>query len=252
MKVVAMWSGGKDSYLAFQETISKGIEVSTLFNYVFKNDKSLLNKILSLFNYMNRSIRRSIPHEIAPEIITLQAQAMEMPLIQWETTLETFEDKLKTMIRKLKSTAIEGVIWGVEEGNEIEAHRDQLQKICDELGIKLIMPLCGKSEEQILKYFTEKGFEAIIVVVDPNLLSEEWLGHKIDHNFLREIRRLSRERSIPSGSIEYHTLVTDAPLFKKRLHIQKSRKTSKNGYSVLEISKVELIEKTEVCKSFKS
>lgn len=268
MNVVAMWSGGKDSYLAYHETISKGFEVLSLFNYVFKNVEiptphkvlSLFNymfknvgrttpyKILSLLNFANKNVAGNISHEIAPEIIAIQAQAMEMPLFQWEVTWRTFEDQFKAMIRKLEPAVVEGVVWGVEEGGEVDIHKDRLHQVCDELGIKLILPLRGISEEQILANFTEKGFEAIIIVVDSNLLSEEWLGRKVDHNFLIEIRRLNRERGIPSGSIEYHTLVTDAPLMKKRLRVQKSRKVSKNDYSVLDISRVELVEKTEICK----
>ena len=117
-------------------------------------------------------------------------------------------------------------------------------KFVDELGIKLIMPLRGKSEEQILSNFVEKGFEAIIVVVGTNLLGEEWFGVRIDRDFIHEISRLSRERGVTSRSIEYHSLVTDAPLLKKRLKVLESRKVSKNGYSVLDISKVELINRT--------
>jgi diphthine-ammonia ligase len=268
MNVVAMWSGGKDSYLAYHETISKGFKVLSLFNYVFKNvERPTPYKVLSLFNYVFKNVGRTTPsrvlsllnfanknvagnisHEIAPEIIAIQAQAMEMPLVQWTVTLETFEDQFKAMIRTLEPTVIEGVVWGVEEGGEVDVHRDRLHKVCDELGIKLILPLHGISEEQILAYFMEKGFEAIIIVIDSNLLSEEWLGRKVDHKFLREIRRLSLERGIPSGNIEYHTLVTDAPLLKRRLKVLKSRKVSKNGYSVLEISKVELVEKTDTFK----
>jgi diphthine-ammonia ligase len=252
MKVVVMWSGGKDSYLACHEMISKGFEVSILFNYVFKNVGSLIPyKVLSLLaraNFATKNVAGNINHEIAPEIIAIQAQAMEIPLVQWKVTWGTFEDQFKTMVRKLEPAVGEGVVFGVTKGEEVDIHKDRLHQICDELGIKLIMPLRGRSDEQILAYFLEKDLEAIIIVVDSNLLSEEWLGRKVDHTFLHEIRRLSRERGIPIGNIEYHTLVTDAPLLKKRLKVLKSRKVSKSGYSVLDISKVELIEKTEICK----
>ena len=260
MKVVMMWSGGKDSYLAYQEIVSKGSEVLGLLNYTFENTDrkppsrvlGLLNhafknliraarcKILDPFNHTNRRAAGNIPHEISPEIIALQAQAMETPIVQWEVTPRTFEDQLKTVISKLEPSRIEGIVWGVEEGEEVDSHKDLLHQVCDELGIKLIMPLRGRSEEQVLTYFMERGCEAIITVVDSSFFSDEWLGHKVDDKFLNELLRLSRERDVPSGCIEYHTLVTDAPLLKKRLNVLQSKKVSKNGYSVLEISQIEL------------
>jgi diphthine-ammonia ligase len=257
-----MWSGGKDSYLAYQEVVSKGYEVIGLLNYRFKNAErkppsrvlGLLNQALKAvrrathrqpFNHANGSAAGNIPHEISPEIIALQAQAMEIPIVQWEVTPGTFECQLKTVIRKLEPSRIEGIVWGVEEGEEVDSHKDLLRQVCDELSIKLIMPLRGMSEEQILAYFMEKGCEAIITVVDSDFFGDEWLGRKLDNDFLRELRRLSRERDIPSGCIEYHTLVTDAPSLKKRLNVLQSKKVSKNRYSVLDIYKTELIEKTK-------
>jgi len=265
VKVVVMWSGGKDSYLAYQEVVSKGFEVLGLLNYTFKNadkkptsrilgrlnhafknlSKATRRKILNPFNHTNGSAAGNIPHEINPEIIALQAQAMEIPIVQWEVTPRTFEDQLKTVIRKLEPSLIEGIVWGVEEGEEVDSHKDLLRQLCDEVSIKLVMPLRGMSEEQILTYFMEKGCEAIITVVDSNFFGDEWLGRKIDNTFLRELRRLSLERGIPSGCIEYHTLVIDAPLLKKRLNVLQSKKVSKNGYSVLDISQIELAGKKQ-------
>ena len=263
MKVVVMWSGGKDSYLALQDTVSKGYEVHSLLNYTFKNaDSKTPSKILSRLDYAFKSLSGAahgkvsdavsptgraagtIPHEISPETIVLQAQAIEMPLVQWEVTPRTFEDQLKAVIRKMEPSHVEGIVWGIEEGEEVDSHRDLLRQVADELGIELIMPLRGLSEEQILEFFMKEGCEAVITVVDSKFFGDEWLGRKVDNDFLCELRKLSRERGVPSGCIEYHTLVTDAPLLKKRLNVIQSRKVSKNGYSVLEVSKVELIEKT--------
>lgn len=259
-----MWSGGKDSYLACQEIVSKGYEVLSLLNYTFENadrrppsgslgrlgqafknlGRATRYKILDSFTHTIGSAAGIIPHEISPEIIALQAEAIEVPIVQWEVAPGTFEDQLKAVIRKLGPSRIEGIVWGVEEGEEVDSHKDLLHQVCDDLGIKLIMPLRGRTEEQILTYFMEEGCEAIITVVDSNFFDDEWLGCNVSDNFLRELRRLSQERDVPNGCIEYHTLVTDAPLLKKRLKVVQSRRVSKNGYSVLEISKVELVEKT--------
>ena len=279
VKVAALWSGGKDSCLASYEAVSKGFEISTLLSFIYKDasggSSSIGSNLLSfvynrvgraspsivsdLLSFVYKDLSRMVPHEVAPEIITMQAQAMEIPLVQREVSWGTFEHQLKSTIRTLKLTGIEGLVFGVvpphypidsseklREYSTLMAHKDWINRVCSELGIKPITPLWGRNPEQILADFVEKGFEAITVVVDSNLLGEEWLGRKIDYDFVHEVRRLNRERGIHVGGSAYHTLVTDGPSFKKRLRVLQSRKVYKNGYLVLDISKVELAKKLEI------
>jgi diphthine-ammonia ligase len=276
MRVVAVWSGGKDSCLACYEAISKEYEISNLLSFVYtdvgmgssgvvSNPLSFIYNrvgrgsprvVSNLLSFVYKDLSRMVPHDVSPEVIALQARAMEIPIVQMEVSWDTFEDQFKTTLRKLKRTDAEGAVWGVvpphypldsseklREYSTLIAHKDWVYRVCGEVGIKPIMPLWGMNPEQILADFVEKGFEAIIVVVGSDLLGEEWLGRTVNHDFLHEVRRLNRERGIHVGGSAYHTLVTDGPLFKKRLKVLRSRKVSKNGYFFLEISKVELIEK---------
>ena len=279
VEVAALWSGGKDGCLAAYEAISKGFEISNLLSFVYKDasggSPSIVSNLLSLvynrvgrksssifsnlLSFVYKDLSRMVPHEVTPEIIAVQAQVMEIPIIQREVSWDTFERQLKLTIHTLKRTGIEGLVYGIvpphypidsseklREYSTLMAHKDWINRVCGELGIKPITPLWGRNPEQILADFVEKGFEAIIVVVDSNLLGEEWLGRKVDHDFLHEVRRLNRERGIHVGGSAYHTLVTDGPLFKKRLRVLQSRKVCKDGYFVLDISKVELAKKVEI------
>jgi diphthine-ammonia ligase len=279
VKVAALSSGGKDSCLASYEAISEGYEISTFINYVYKDargespskvsnflssvfrwvDGRSPNVVSNLLSVVYKDLSRMVPHEVAPEIIAMQAQAMEIPIVQLEVSWDTCEDQLKSTIRTLQGIGIKGVVYGIDppyysldsseklkEYSTFIAHKDWIHRVCGELGIKAIMPLLGKNPEQILADFVEKGFEAIIVVVDSDLLAEGWLGRKVDHDFVDEVRRLNREKGIDIGGSAYHTLVTDGPLFKKRLKVFQSRKVHKNGYFVLDISKVELAEKVGI------
>ena len=242
-----MWSGGKDSYLACNGAILKGFNVTSLVNFKWKEvETPKPNIITSLMNSVLKRASRSksykyVPHEINPEIIAVQAQAMEIPIVQPEVSWATFEDQFKTTIHKLEP-AVEGVVWGAE-GAQASVHMERLHKISEELGVKNIIPLAGKSEDQNLEVFTQEGFEATIIVVDSDLLSEEWLGQNVDTNFLQAIRKCNKKTGVAIGDIEFHTLVTNAPLFKKRLKVLKSTKVSRNGFSVLDISKAELVKK---------
>jgi diphthine-ammonia ligase len=277
MKVAAMWSGGKDSSLATYDAVLQGHEVSDLVSYSYKgttqsNPNMSSSPLSRIFNIVRRAspsvisniasviyhkdLSTMIPHEVAPEIIQQQAQALEVPLVQGEVRWDTIDQFLKNSIRMLKAKGVEGLVFGVvpphfpldtseklREYQTLVAHKEWMNRICRELDVKPITPLWESNPDQILKDLVDKGFETIILVVDSKYFGEEWLGRKIDKDFLDAAYRLKREKSVHIGGSGYHTLVLDGPLFKKRLKILKSRKIWKRGYGVLEIDKIDLAAK---------
>jgi diphthine-ammonia ligase len=242
-----MWTGGKDSYLACQGAISEGNDVTSLINFVFKEPqkpkpkriKSLAGSVLMKLSRMKPY--KDVPHEVNPEIIALQAKAMDLPIVQPGISMTDFVDKFKATISNL-NPPVEGISWGAEE-DQAAVHMSMLIPICEELKVKMIFPLKGKGEDQNLADFTQKGYEATIIVVDTDYLGEEWLGRKVDADFLQAIRSKSKETGTAISNIEFHTLVNNAPLFKKRLKIVQSSKVKRKGFAVLNIKKAELVEK---------
>jgi len=247
LRVASMWTGGKDSYLACQGAISEGNEIISLINFVFKEpERPKPNKVKSLAGSVLMKLSRmkpykDVPHEVNPKIIALQAEAMGLPIDQPEVSMAGFVEQFKATISKF-NPPLEGIAWGAEE-DQAAVHMQMLKPICDELSVKMIFPLSGKGEDQNLADFTYKGFEATIIVIDTDFLSEDWLGRKVDTEFLETIRRRSKETGTAISNIEFHTLVNDAPLFKKRLKIVGSSKSRRKGFSVLDITKAELVEK---------
>lgn len=247
MLVASMWTGGKDSYLALQGAVSNGNQVTSLINFIFKEpERPKPNKIRSLAGSVIMKLSgmkpyKDVPHEVNPEIIALQAEALGYPIAQPEVSMMEFVEQFKATISKL-NPPVEGIAWGAEE-DQAAVHMSMLKPICDQLGVKMIFPLKGLGEDQNLEAFTHEGFEATIIVVDTDFLSEDWLGKKVDTQFLEAIRRKSKETGTAVSNIEFHTLVNDAPLFKKRLRIVSSDKTRRKGFSVLNVKKAELVEK---------
>ncbi len=247
LRVASMWTGGKDSYLACQGAISEGNDVTSLINFVFKEaERPKPNRIKSLAGSVLMKLSKmkpykDVPHEVNPEIIALQAKAMGLPLVQPEISMAGFVDQFKATISKL-NPPVEGIAWGAEE-DQAAVHMSMLTPICEELKVKMIFPLKGKGEDQNLADFTQKGYEATIIVVDTDFLGEEWLGRKVDAEFLQAIRNKSKETGTAISNIEFHTLVNDAPLFKKRLKVLKSNVIHRKGFAVLNIAKAELVEK---------
>ena len=228
MRVVASWSGGKDSCLACYGAMLDGFDVSHLLNFVSKDG-------------------RCMSHGINSRLMVAQSQAIGIPLIQREVTWDTYEDGFKATMVELKQMGVEGAVFG---DIDIQEHKDWVCRVCRDVDITPMEPLWGLNPEQILSNFIDEGFEAVVVNVRADLLGEEWLGRKIDRSFIEDLRKLqSRHEIHVCGEFgEYHTLVTDGPIFKSRIKILESRRVLKEGYWnfwLLDISKYEIEEKYE-------
>ena len=221
MRAIASWSGGKDSCLAYYKAISQGVQVSYLLNMI------------------NKDASKSMSHGLDPKLIALQAKAMGVPIIQRETTWETYEAEFKEAIGELKQ---KGVNAGVFGDIDLQEHREWVERVCGELGIKPILPLWGLEPERILRDFVGLGFEAIVVCTKGDLMGKEWLGEKID---TETVDRLLRVGNIhPCGeSGEYHTFVINGPIFSQCLQIVDTKLVQRKGYWFLDILRCKLGQK---------
>ncbi len=224
MKVVASWSGGKESCFAMYEAFSEGFEVSCLLNFVSKNG-------------------RCMSHGLDSKLILAQSEAVGIPLVQKEVSWETYDFGFKSAMCELKRNGIKGAVFG--DIYEIPRHEGWIDRVCGELGIKPIKPLWGSDPEHILNDFIEEGFEALVVKVKADLLGEEWLAQKIDKPFIKNILKLKENACLdPCGELgEYHTFVYDGPIFKKRLDILDFKKKLMEGYWFLDVKEFRIVDR---------
>jgi len=217
-RVVASWSGGKESCFACYKAILEGYDVSHLLNFISQDG-------------------RCMSHGINSKLIIAQSQAIEIPVVQRKVTWDTYEEEFKTVIRELKQMGVSGAVFG---DVDIQEHKNWVDRICNELDIKQVMPLWGRDPEQILTDFIDEGFEAIVVMVKADLLGEEWLGRRVDESFVSNLLKLKNKVHLCGELGEYHTYVTNGPFFKRRIKILDSSRILKNGCRFLDISKYEV------------
>lgn len=220
-QVFISWSGGKDSCLAGYLATINGLEVRYLANTVTEDGQ------------------RSRSHGLPAEVLQVQSQAIGIPLVQQRTSWDNYEAEFKKMLRAFRQEGIEGGIFGDIDFDE---HRQWVERVCQEVDITPHLPLWGENQHKILRDFISLGFKAVVVATKADLLGEEWLGRRVDLDFIRHLDELRKTKDItPCGEAgEYHTLVTDGPLFKKRLEILENRKVLKDEHWFLEIVKSEL------------
>lgn len=186
-------------------------------------------------------------HGLNPKLIVAQSEAIGIPIIQREATWETYEEVFKETLVRLKGEGIRGAVFG---DIDIQEHLDWVNRVCKKAGITPIEPLWRLNREQILADFINASFEAILVNVKADIMGKEWLGRKIDRSIIEDFKKLQNQHNFDlCGEFgEYHTLVVDGPIFKKRLKILKSRRVLRQGFWkhwFLEISKYTLEEKRQ-------
>ena len=217
MSYVVSWSGGKDSCFACYKAIQEGYKVTHLLNIISKETK-MVNS-----------------HGIQDKLIKMQAMSIGLPLIQTKIKKNYYEQGLKKAVQSLIPNGIKGIIFGdiyVKE-YKIQKHQIWAEKICAELEIEAIEPLWGLDPKKTLLEMIDLGFEAIIVSSKANLIGKEWIGRKVDKEFLNYLK--VNNINIFGEKGEYHTFVTDCPLFNNKIVINKCRPIMKNGYWFLDI-----------------
>ena len=203
---------GKDSCFATYKAMQAGYTVKYLANTV------------------SRQYKRVGFHGVEARVIQQQADCIGIPLLQQETTADTYWDDFTTNLRK-RQGAYGGVVFGDIFLEECYGYS---KKVCIDLCVDLIEPLWGKRSEWLLLEFIDVGFTAIVVSAQATIFGKDWVGRVIDRSFIADLKRL--ENVDPCGENgEYHTLVIDGPLFKKPIKITQSRPILRDGYWFLDI-----------------
>ncbi len=226
-RAVILYSGGKDSNLALWYAVNQGIQVKSLLSVIPETSESWM------FHFPNA------------KWTALQAEAMEIPVVQIETPnlkeeeLNELDNSMSLLKRRL---GIDSLVSGAVESNY---QKSRLSRICKRNGLELITPLWKREPIGLIEEMLELDFDIRVVGVSALGLGEEWLGRKLDRKALEELSCLSRKFGIhPAGEGgEYESFVCDSPLFKRRIEITRTTKSWHHGSGILLVKEARLTEK---------
>ncbi|MFC1917322.1 diphthine--ammonia ligase [Chloroflexota bacterium] len=220
-KVFASWSGGKDGCLACYRAASRGLDIRYLVNMVTEDGT------------------RSCSHGISAEVLRMQAQAIDIPLLQRKTSRETYEAEYKNAIRFMKQEGISGGVFGDIDFNP---HREWIERLCRDTDIVPYLPLWEESQDKLIHEFVDAGFVSVVVAARKDFFGEEILGKPIDNAFIQRLEQM-KNITLCGEAGEYHTLVIDGPIFQKKLEITGAYHTSRSSNWFLEVTGAELWDK---------
>lgn len=199
MRVAVLWSGGKDSFSAYERALEEGHEVVCLVT--FKGDRPFLC------------------HPI--ECMGLQAEALGVPHVKAEIG-EPYLQSYRSALRGLaKDLGIRGVVTG-DIAVVDSFHGNWIDEVCQGTGLEALRPLWGMSRRERLEGLHASGAKIVITCVMKRFFDQSWLGRRIDAKALVELGEIAERHGIdPCGEGgEYHTMVLDSPKFSGEIEMR--------------------------------
>jgi diphthine-ammonia ligase len=206
------WSGGKDSCLALYHAIQNGGKPHTLLT------------ILSEDGVTSRS------HGLPKPLIEKQAKSLGLQPVFRSASWQQYEVEFISALQEFKKAGIEvGVFGDIDVGS----HREWVRRVCGVAGIVPVHPLWKRDRRELLEEFINLGFRAQIVVINVQKLDKGFLGKTLQAQTITEMEKTGID---PSGEFgEYHTVVTDGPIFSSKVEIKLVGQEYHEGYWILKV-----------------
>lgn len=204
MRLLSLFTGGKDSTLSIQMAQEAGHEIALL----------LTARALERNSWMFHTTCIGVQH--------LQAEAMglEHRYVDVSGRKEVEVQELYDALRGLvKDYSVEGLLSG---GLASRYQKNRIEWLATRLGIGHVAPCWGMTPREIISQVLERGYSVVIVAVSAHGLGPEWLGRRLDRESVERLTRLSERYgfNLAGEGGEYETLVLDTPFFRDSLKIE--------------------------------
>jgi diphthine-ammonia ligase len=222
MKVVALWSGGKDSSLACYKAMKDAHDVALIVTFIWE--------------------RPSLAHSLS--LIKLQSEACRKPLFEAKVKEPYFDAYRETISELSKEYGIEAVVTG--DISYVDSfHGNWIDDVCNGTGVEVIKPLWGLNRSRILEELITNGFKIIFTCAKQPWFTEEWLGRTLDRQCVKDLRELNEKYGVDMcGEMgEYHTMTLDAPMFSKTVQISEFKRRKIDNAFILEPIRLSLAAK---------
>lgn len=201
------WSGGKDSCYALMQSMRDGGTPAVLLNI------------------LNEEGRISRSHGIPSAILQAQAEAAGLPIHLASASWEAYETVFVASLIRLKQQY--GITQAVFGDIDLQAHRDWEEKVCEKAGITAVLPLWQQDRKKLVTAMLDAGIETMIVSCN-TIMGESFLGRTITPALVEELEAMGIDACGENG--EYHTLVTNCPLFNQPLRVHVAGKMQHGDY----------------------
>jgi len=195
---IVSFSGGKDSSLALYHAMQTGT-------------------VIGLIVMLEDQGQRSRSHAMPLEIIRAQADAVALPVFMTSSSWADYETKFIALLDQAKQHGAEVLVTGDLDMPEHGCWHD---RVTQQVGLKLGMPLWLRPHREVVEEFIQLGFKSVIVTINLKLgMQVEDLGKILTLDYIQELEDRGIDPCGEGG--EFHTTVIDGPIFNKAIPVRK-------------------------------
>jgi len=210
MSIALSWSSGKDAAWALHLLRQQGADVATLVTTFIQHED------------------RVAMHRVRREVVRLQAAMVDLPLLEIELPWPCSDDLYRFAVGQAllglrEREGITGVAFGDLYLADVRRFREAM---LEPLGLEALFPLWGIRTDLLAQRMLRAEVEALVVCVDPQQLDRRAAGARWDARF---VRQLPPEVDPCGERGEFHTVITNGPMFASPLEVFPAGITERDG-----------------------
>jgi uncharacterized protein (TIGR00290 family) len=209
-RLALSWSGGKDSALAL---------------WTLRQSR---REPCALITTITDGYDRISMHGVRRALLDRQAERVRLPLVPVlippSCVNEIYEARMAQAFASALLASVEDVAFGDLFLADVRAYREERLALARK---HASFPLWGRDTSELARVFIARGFEAVVVCVDPRKLDGSFAGRRYDEHFLAELP----PGVDPCGENgEFHTFVTNGPIFREPIRYERGEAVERDGF----------------------
>ena len=210
-RALVSWSTGKDSAFALQRV---------------REQEQL--EVVGLLTTLSPAYGRVSVHGTREALLHAQARALQLPVhaVQLPTPCNNaqYEAAFGEALEAARSRGVTHVVFGDLFLADVRSYREALLA---RHGLKGVYPLWGEDTRALAEAMVASGLRAHLTCVDPRVLPRTFAGQQFGPGFVEQL---------PAGvdpcgeNGEFHTCVTEGPMFREPLRVQAGEVVERDGF----------------------
>lgn len=186
-----------------------------------------VNFLVTLYDTASERVRF---HGVPITHIQAQADALGIPLLHYPNAPEQFEQVFLQSLADLRKLGVDTIVFGNIHLADVRAWYEERTTAA---GLEHVEPLWSNDPGSLVRETLSRGYTATLTCIELARARPEWLGAQLSEALVREFEAAGIDPCGERG--EYHTFVSDGPLFSHPLPISLGEVVESGGFRQVDV-----------------